>query len=365
MVTTHQLHPGSAARMAAIADESVGLVVTSPPYPMIEMWDESFFTQSEEVRGAWRDNRWLDAYEHMHEVLDACWKECWRVLVEGGILCINIGDATRTLGGQFRLFPNHARIIQSCLQAGFQCLPHIIWRKPTNAPNKFMGSGTLPPGAYVTLEHEYILVFRKGNKRIFRTSEEKQRRARSAFFWEERNMWFSDLWHLAGTRQQLTKGYSRARSGAFPFEIPWRLIHMFSIQGDTILDPFVGTGTTMLAAMAAGRSSAGVELDASMARLTAEVMDEANVQRLADENIQRLQSHISFVEDAVAKGKVFKYENETYGFAVMTRQERALALPIIEQVTKRSANEWQARYTFDWKEKCAGKGIQLTFKMPL
>ena len=108
-----------------------------------------------------------------------------------------------------------------------------------------MGSGMLPAGAYVTLEHEHILVLRKGNKRNFKTPEEKLRRQKSAFFWEERNLWFSDLWEdLKGTKQNNIDKNIRERSGAYPFELAYRLINMLSLREDKVLDPFLGTGTT-------------------------------------------------------------------------------------------------------------------------
>ena len=125
-----------------------------------------------------------------------------------------------------------------------------------------MGSGMLPAGAYVTLEHEFILILRKGNKRNFVTEADKKRRKQSAFFWEERNLWFSDVWEdLKGTKQNNIAKEIRERSGAFPFELPYRIINMFSVKEDAILDPFLGTGTTMAAAMATGRNSIGVEID--------------------------------------------------------------------------------------------------------
>ena len=183
-------------------------------------------------------------------------------LKEGGIACINIGDATRTINNDFALYPNHARILSHMLKIGFSALPAIIWRKQTNAPNKFMGSGMFPPGAYVTLEHEYILILRKGSKMSFKTEAEKIKRRESAFFWEERNSWFSDVWmDLKGTSQKLNDKRIRFRSAAFPFELPYRLINMFSVKGGIVLDPFLGTGTTMLAAMSSARNSVGFELD--------------------------------------------------------------------------------------------------------
>ena len=122
----------------------------------------------------------------------------------------------------------------------------------------------LPAGAYVTLEHEYILILRKGTKREFNKAEERQNRRESAIFWEERNAWFSDVWmDVKGTGQELFKKATRSRSAAFPFEVAYRLINMFSVRGDTVLDPFLGTGTTTAAAMACGRHSLGFELDAN------------------------------------------------------------------------------------------------------
>jgi len=229
-MTSHKIHFEAAKNLQRIEDESVNLIVTSPPYPMIEMWDDIMGKQNPAIQKALQDGEGMTAFELMHRELDQTWKACYRVLKKGGIACINIGDATRTLNKNFALYPNHARVIESFVKAGFQCLPHIIWQKPTNAPNKFMGSGMLPPNAYVTLGHEFILIFRKGNKRIFKSSE-KANRKRSAYFWEERNKWFTDIWNIKGTSQKLTNKKTRQRSGAFPFEIPYRLINMFSVQG--------------------------------------------------------------------------------------------------------------------------------------
>ena len=146
--------------MSQLGDSSVDLVVTSPPYPMIEMWDEIMSNQNPYIKEALEDHRPELAFELMHKELDVVWKECYRVVKDGGFICINIGDATRTIDGEFRLYNNHSRITQYCTSLGLTNLPNIIWRKQTNAPNKFMGSGMLPCGAYITLEHEYILIFR-------------------------------------------------------------------------------------------------------------------------------------------------------------------------------------------------------------
>jgi len=191
------------------------------------------------------------------------------VLRPGGMLCINVGDATRSLGDGFDLYPNHARISSACAALGLQMLPDILWRKQTNVPNKFVGSGTLPPGVYVALEHEWILIFRKSPPRVFGSDEARRKRRQSAFFWEERNIWFSDVWDFKGARQVLGSRHGgakgrRDRSAAFPFEVAYRLISMFSVKDDLVLDPFAGRGTTLLAAMCASRNSTGVELEQSL-----------------------------------------------------------------------------------------------------
>jgi DNA modification methylase len=253
MQSFHQLFCADSRQMEKIDDKSVQLIVTSPPYPMIAMWDEQFSAHDTEVAAALERNEGLQAWEAMHRQLDRTWAECARVLQEGGFMCVNIGDAARSIDGEFRMYGNHSRIISSLQSFGLCMLPLILWRKQTNAPNKFMGSGMLPAGAYVTLEHEYVLIFRKGGKRSFQSEAARQNRRRSALLWEERNRWFSDVWDFKGSRQQHSG--PRARSGAFPFELAYRLIHMYSVQKDVVLDPFAGTGTTLLAAMAGGRHS--------------------------------------------------------------------------------------------------------------
>ena len=141
MKTEHRVFFDSSDRMQALPDGSVGLIVTSPPYPMIEMWDHLFITRQPSIGEALKGGVGEQAFERMHQCLDPVWNEAYRVLKPGGIACINIGDATRTINGDFRLYPNHARILGYLLGLGFSGLPNIIWRKQTNAPNKFMGSG--------------------------------------------------------------------------------------------------------------------------------------------------------------------------------------------------------------------------------
>lgn len=315
---------GDSRDLRQIPDGSVDLIVTSPPYPMIQMWDDCFAAQSPEAAAALRDGRYDDAFEAMHAVLDAVWNECLRVLRPSGFLCINIGDATRTCGGTFRLFSNHTRILRHFMDKGCRVLPDILWRKASNAPNKFMGSGMYPAGAYVTYEHEYILILCKGGKRIFRKGEDTARRRASAYFWEERNVWFSDLWDIRGTGQALFGG-PRDRSAAFPVEIPYRLVHMYSAYGDTVLDPFGGLGTTAVACAAAMRNCILCERDPALRDLIVSRVAQCR-EEAAGRVEKRLLDHQAFLAAMEEDDRERCYKNQVHHFLVKTRQETELAL---------------------------------------
>ncbi len=166
-ITTHKIINADSAELSSVPDASVNLIVTSPPYPMIGMWDFLFCSEDPSITCDLNEGRGITAFTKMHEILNRVWKECDRVLKDNGFVCINIGDATRTLKGNFQMYPNHAYIINFFQARGYSVLPDIHWRKPSNSPNKFMGSGMYPAGAYVTYEHEYILVFRKGESEYF------------------------------------------------------------------------------------------------------------------------------------------------------------------------------------------------------
>ncbi len=322
--TTHRVHAADARNLDEVADDSVDLVVTSPPYPMVEMWDD-LFTNLDPAIGEFLDaGKEEAAFEAMHGVLDSVWNELERVVTPGGIVCLNVGDATRTLDGQFRVFPNHARLIEAMEQRGFHPLPDVLWHKPTNSAAKFMGSGMVPPSAYVTLEHEYILVFRNGTRRSFEPGADC--RYEAAYFWEERNRWFTDVWtDVRGRLQTLSDDDLRERAGAYPFEIPYRLCNMYSVYGDTVLDPFWGTGTTTLAAMVAGRDSVGYELDEQfVAHFEGRLPDLADISESVITS--RLEAHREFVRERTENGNSLDYDAEHYDFPVVTSQERNIRL---------------------------------------
>jgi DNA modification methylase len=296
----------------------------------------------------------------MHRELDPVWKQIHRILINGGIACINIGDAVRTIDGDFRLYPNHSRILTAMLKIGFNALPLVLWRKPTNAPNKFMGSGMLPAGAYVTLEHEYILILRKGPKREFNSPKTKQTRREGAFFWEERNCWFSDVWFgLIGTTQKMKNSPTRLRSGAFPFELAYRLVNMYSAKGDTVVDPFLGTGTTMAAAMASARNSIGFEIEPGFRDQIFSIKDTV-IDTSNDRIRQRIQNHLEFVRERSKEKGNPKHLNRHYKFPVITRQEIELFFNPLDNIKQIDENSMAVTYSDVPPENFEGDWQELT-----
>ena len=336
MQTTHSFINTNSNNLSMIPDKSVQLVVTSPPYPMIEMWDEIFIKQNPEITNDLQDNP-IEAFNKMHDILNDVWKECDRVLIDGGFACINIGDATRTINGKFQLFSNHVKIVEAFVNLGFSVLPDIHWRKATNSPNKFMGSGMYPAGAYVTYEHEYILIFRKSNKRVFSECEKDIRR-QSAYFWEERNVWFSDLWNIKGIKQTI-KFADRNRNASYPLEIPYRLINMYSIYGDTVLDPFGGLGTTSLAALMSGRNSILVDISFDFVELSQKRLCENGIIEQVNRQIkQRLQNHIEFIDGLSDEKKANCYFNSNHHIFVKTKQEADAIFYKTKNIYKSNSN---------------------------
>lgn len=332
-MTKHQIVSVNSNSLDFIDSGSVNLIVTSPPYPMIEMWDELFISQDNSIKSDLEDGNGHSSFVKMHSILNEVWNECDRVLAEHGFICVNIGDATRTLGGEFQLYSNHSKIIEFFSALGYSVLPDILWRKPSNSPNKFMGSGMYPAGAYVTYEHEYILIFRKGGKRTFK-GKEKEYRQKSAYFWEERNIWFSDLWEIKGTSQVLNSVNVRNRNASFPFEIPYRLVNMYSAENDTVLDPFCGLGTTNLACMAANRNSIGAEIDNEIAELARYRLraSENDLNRIIN---SRISAHLSFISSLSDEKKEKCYKNDNHQFLVKTKQETAIYISTLSQLTNK------------------------------
>ncbi len=248
MKTRHTLFVGDALlEITKIENKSVGLIVTSPPY-----WNIKDYGIEGQIG---YDQTYLEYIES----LKAVWLECKRALFPGCKLVVNIGDQflrSKDNNGIYEIKPIHADIIQSCLGLGFRFLGNIIWRKITTTNTtggcSWMGSIYYPRDGYVTYEHEYILIFRKDGKGPRPTKEAKELSRLSK---ENRSKWFRGIWDdLPPARQE-------EHCAMFPEELPARIIQMFSFAGDTVLDPFVGSGTTMAAAEKWNRNSIGIEIN--------------------------------------------------------------------------------------------------------
>ena len=328
MQTTQKIIIAHNGPTGLVAPDEVALVVTSPPYPIVAQWDDGFSAVDGNIGAALADGDGWSAFALMHDQLDEIWRECHGVLMPGGIMCVNIGDAVRTFingpsSDGFQVYPNHSRVIRDIVKLPEMVqLPSILWHKPSNSPSAFLGSGMLPPGAYVTHEHEWILIFRKGEKRVFITEEEKSLRRESAYFFEERNEWFSNVWTIPGVNQTLADG---SRSAAFPYELAHRLVNAYSIKGDTVYDPFCGTGTTLMSSLSSGRHGIGIECNQRLLKVIMRRLKIAAL-KVNERNAARLDAHRDYVLRRVAEGGKLRYHNVHYGFPVVSSQEKNLFL---------------------------------------
>lgn len=254
--TKHELRVGDARNLSFIPDGSVHLVVTSPPY-----WTLKEYNASKGQMGAIVD------YETFLDELDKVWKECERVLAPGGRICCVVGDVCvpRKKTGKHFVVPLHADIQVRARKVGLDVLTPILWHKIANGVTEVEGNGAgfygkpYQPNAIVKNDIEYILFLRKGGEYRRVTPLQK---ALSILTKEEMQRWWRSIW------TDIRGASTRAGHPApYPSALAERLIRMFSFAGDTVLDPFAGTGSTTIAAIAAGRNSIGVEIDLEYAEM--------------------------------------------------------------------------------------------------
>ncbi len=254
--TLHRLIQGDARDLSFLDGESVHLVITSPPY-----WCLKRYNETEGQMGH------IEDYEQFITQLNVVWKEVFRVLVPGGRLVCIVGDvclSRRENNGRHTVVPLHADICVQCRKIGFDNLNPIIWHKISNASyevnngSKFLGK-PYEPNAIIKNDIEFILMQRKPGG--YRKPTEEQRKL-SMIPKEKFSKWFQQFWNLSGAS-------TREHPAPFPTELASRLVQMFSFTGDTVLDPFCGTATTMVASLQHGRSSIGVELDGEYCKLAA------------------------------------------------------------------------------------------------
>lgn len=231
--------------MNEVADNSVHLIITSPPYWQLKDY------------GAANQIGFNDSYEQYINHLNIVWKECYRVLHDGCRLCINIGDqfARSVYYGRYKVIPIHSEIIRFCETIGFDFMGQIIWQKSTTmnttGGGSVMGSFPYPRNGIAKLDYEYILLFKKQGKAPVPSVEQKDNSKMTNKEW---NTYFNGHWYFNGARQD-------KHIAMFPDELPKRLIKMFSFYGETVMDPFLGSGTTSAVARMLGRNSIGYEIN--------------------------------------------------------------------------------------------------------
>lgn len=244
-MTMHKIIIGDSRNMQELSNSSVRLVITSPPY-----WQLKDYGTSEQIG-------FNDRYEDYINNLNLVWKECYRVLHPGCRLCINIGDqfARSVYYGRYKVIPIRTEIIKFCETLGFDYMGAIIWQKVTTCNTTggatIMGSFPYPRNGIIKIDYEFILLFRKTGKP---PDVSRQIKEQSKIDKKEWNEYFSGHWNFSGTRQD-------KHIAPFPEELPKRLIKMFSFVGDVVLDPFLGSGTTSVAAIRFNRDSVGYEIN--------------------------------------------------------------------------------------------------------
>ncbi len=245
METTHKLIQGDSRNLSLIKDSSVHLIITSPPY-----WQLKDYGNDGQIG-------FHDSYECYINNLNAVWAECYRVLHDGCRLCINIGDqfARSVYYGRYKVIPIRTEIIRFCETLGMDYMGAVIWQKQTTmnttGGGAVMGSFPYPRNGILKIDYEFILIFKKQGKAPVPTVEQKKL---SEMTKEEWNAYFASHWNFGGAKQD-------GHIAVFPEELPRRLIKMFSFAGETVFDPFMGSGTTALAARNLQRNSIGYEIN--------------------------------------------------------------------------------------------------------
>ncbi|MCK9204329.1 MAG: thermonuclease family protein [Bacteroidales bacterium] len=292
MKTHHKIINGDSRQMSELPDNSVHLAITSPPY-----WQLKDYGTDNQIG-------FHDSYENYINNLNLVWKECYRALHNGCRLCINIGDqfARAVYYGRYKVIPIREEIIKFCENIGFDYMGAIIWQKVTTSNTTGggvqMGSYPYPRNGILKLDYEFILVFKKLGDAPKPTKEQKELSKMTA---EEWNINFAGHWNFAGARQD-------GHIAMFPEELPNRLVKMFSFVGETILDPFLGSGTTALAAKKLDRNSVGFEINPEFIPFIKEKLEvhQKDLNGTTYEFITQNQSPIDFEKEINKLPYIFK-----------------------------------------------------------
>ena len=334
-MTQHKIVFGDSRRMSQIADKSVQLIITSPPY-----WQLKDYGTDDQIG-------FNNSYEEYINNLNLVWKECDRVLAPGCRLCINIGDqfARSVYYGRYKVIPIRTEIIRFCETLGMDYMGAIIWQKTTtmntSGGGAIMGSFPYPRNGILKMDYEFILLFKKLGTPPKPTREQKEK---SEISREEWNQYFSSHWNFNGVKQY-------EHIAMFPEELPKRLIKMFSFVGETVLDPFAGSGTTSLAAKNLGRNSIGYEINKDFKTVIEEKIG-GNQPSLFDENYS-----VSFVED---KREDYSFDSLPYLFSDPHRIDKRIDVKKLSFGSKIDGTDCKREDLFSVKRVISPEMIELS-----
>jgi modification methylase len=299
--TTHKIITGDSRQMNLVPNRSVQLIITSPPY-----WQLKDYGTETQIG-------YHEDYETYINNLNLVWNECYRVLDDGCRLCVNIGDqfARAVYYGRYKVIPIRTEIIKFCESIGFDYMGAIIWQKQTTTNTtggaSLMGSFPTPRNGILSIDYEFILIFKKPGTPLTKiTKEVKEQSKLTTDEWKE---FFSGHWNFGGTRQN-------GHIAMFPEELPKRLIKMFAFKGETVLDPFLGSGTTSLAARNLERNSIGYEINPDFIEI---IKSKLNINQ-ADISGTSYQ----FFEDTININVEKEFENLPYRFVDFHKMDKKI-----------------------------------------
>lgn len=301
MKTVHKIVNGDSRQMNLVPDKSVHLVITSPPY-----WQLKDYGTENQIG-------YHEDYETYINNLNLVWKECYRVLDNGCRLCVNIGDqfARAVYYGRYKVIPIRTEIIKFCESIGFDYMGAIIWQKQTTTNTtggaSLMGSYPTPRNGIISIDYEFILIFKKLG--VSKSKVSKEIKEQSKMTKEEWKEYFSGHWNFGGAKQD-------SHIAMFPEELPRRLIKMFAFKGETVLDPFLGSGTTSLAARNLGRNSIGYEINPDFIEV---VKDKLNVKQ-----IDIAGTAYEFLKDKIDINIESEFENLPYRFVDFQKLDKKI-----------------------------------------
>ena len=332
-MTKHKIVLGDSRALKEIKDKSVQLIITSPPY-----WQLKDYGTDNQIG-------FNDSYEEYINNLNLVWKECYRVLSDGCRLCINIGDqfARSVYYGRYKVIPIRTEIIRFCETLGMDYMGAIIWQKATTmnttGGGAIMGSFPYPRNGILKMDYEFILIFKKLGNAPKPTKEQKEKSILTKEEWGE---YFSSHWTFNGVKQF-------EHIAMFPEELPKRLIKMFSFYGETVFDPFAGSGTTSLAAMHLGRNSIGYEINESFIPVIREKL-------CSEQNVNSYGAIVSFSEDNSSE---YTYDTLPYLFHDPHKMDKKIDIKTLQFGSKIDKSEVKKEELFSVREILAPDKIQL------